>query len=341
MDIRNRKGLRKEAAAAVASNPGDPRYTLLVYVAVTALSGLLVSVLGTMLDQKIAGTGGLEMLTQQATLTTIRTAAPMLLSLALLGLDLGRRAVSLKMARRQSVEPRDLLLGYSHFGAMLRAMFLQGVVYVLIMLAAVNIGSVIFMLTPLSRDLLNILVDLSMSSEELYNALYNDPAFLEQVFHAMLPAYPIALVIFALAASPIFYRLRMTNYCLLEGSRKGALMAMGESLRMTKGKGVALFKLDLSYWWFYLGQMVCAAVMYGDQILPKLGVTLPWSDLASYYIFYVAALALEAVLYWFTLNSVQTTYAMAYEALRPQPQPTQGGVVLGNIFDLAREHKEK
>ena len=341
MDIRNRKGLRRAAADAVASNPGDPRYTLLVYVAVTALSGLLVSVLGTMLDQEIAGTGGLEMLTQQATLTTIRTAAPMLLSLALLGLDLGRRAVAVKMARRQSVEPRDLLLGYPHFGAMLRAMFLQGVVYVLIMLAAVNIGSVIFMLTPLSRDLLNILVDLSMSSEELYNALYNDPAFLEQVFHAMLPAYPIALVIFALAASPIFYRLRMTNYCLLEGSRKGALIAMGESLRMTKGKGVALFKLDLSYWWFYLGQMVCAAVMYGDQILPKLGVTLPWSDLASYYIFYVAALALEALLYYFTLNSVQTTYAMAYESLRPQPQPTQGGVVLGNIFDLAREHKEK
>lgn len=340
MDIRNRKGLRRAAADALAANPGDPRYTLLIYVAVTALSGLLVSVLGTMLDQKIAGTGGLQMLSQQATLSTIRTAAPMLLSLALLGLDLGRRAVAVKMARRQSVEPKDLLLGYPHFGALLRAMFLQGVVYVLILIVAVNVGTIIFMLTPLSRDLLTILVDLSMSTEELYEALYNDPAFLNQVFSAMFPAYPIALGIFALAAAPIYYRLRMTNYCLLEGYRKGALMAMGESIRMTKGKALSLFKLDLSFWWFYLGQMVCAAVMYGDVILPKLGVTLPWSQTANFYVFYIAALVLEAVLYWFTLNGVQTTYAVAYDAIRPRPQPTQGGVVLGNIFDLARDHKE-
>ena len=37
MDIRNRKGLRQEAAAALAENPGDPRKTLLVFIAVTAL----------------------------------------------------------------------------------------------------------------------------------------------------------------------------------------------------------------------------------------------------------------------------------------------------------------
>ena len=340
MDIRNRKGLRRAAADAVASNPGDPRYTLLVYVAVTALSSLLVAVLVTMLDQKIAGTGGLQYLSQQATLTTIRTAAPMILSLVLLALDLGRRAVSLKMARRIAVEPKDLLLGFPRFAALLRAMFLQGALYLLVLILAVNVGSIIFMLTPLSKDLYAIVMDLSMSSEELYEALYNDPAFLEQVFRAMLPAYPIALGLFLLVATPLFYRFRMTHFCLVDGYRKGALMSMGESLRMTKGKGFALFKLDLGFWWFYLGQLACSAILYGDVFLPKLGVELPWSTTASYFIFYIAGLIAETVLYYFTLNKVQTTYALAYESLRPQPQPSQGGVVLGNIFDLAREQKE-
>ena len=112
MDIRNRKDLRRGSADAVAANPGDVRLTLLIYLAVTAFSGLFVAALTTVLDQRIANTGGLQNLGTQAILSTIQTAAPLILSLALMGLDLGRRAVSLKMARRQSVEPRDLLLGY-------------------------------------------------------------------------------------------------------------------------------------------------------------------------------------------------------------------------------------
>ena len=337
MDIRNRKGLRREAVAAVASNPGDTRYTLLVYLAVTAFCGLFITALSTVLDQQIANTGGLQNLGTQAILSTIQTAAPLILSLALMGLDLGRRAVCMKMARRLAVEPRDLLMGFSHFGALLRATILFGIMgYVLVVVSAI-VGCTIFMATPLSRDLLAILLDVSMTSEEMYAALYNDPAFLDQMFRAMLPAYPIVGVILLALVAPLFYRFRMTHYCLLEGYRTGALKAMGESLRMTKGNGFALFKLDLSFWWFYLAQAFCFALMYGDKILSLLGVALPWNATTGYFIFYIAALALECALYWFTLNHVQTTYALAFDAIRPRPQPTQGGVVLGNIFDLARE----
>ena len=60
MDIRNRRDLRQRAADAVAANPGDPRLTLLVYVAVTAFAGLLVAAMTTLLDQRIANTGGLQ-----------------------------------------------------------------------------------------------------------------------------------------------------------------------------------------------------------------------------------------------------------------------------------------
>ena len=337
MDIRNRRDLRQRAADAVAANPGDPRLTLLVYVAATAFAGLLVAAMTTILDQRIANTGGLQNLGTQAILSTIRSTIPLVLVLAMMGLGLGRRGVALGLARRQAVEPRSLLMGFPRFGALLRTMILFGLLGYVLIMASVIVGSIIFMATPLSRDLLTIMVNAGLSGEEMYTALYNDPAFLEQMFNAMLPAYPIVGAVLLLLAAPFFYRFRMTSFCLLDGHRKGALKSIGESIRMTKGNCLSLLKLDLGFWWFYLCHWLCIAVAYGDALLPLIGVTLPWNDTASYFIFYAASLALEGLLYYFTLNKVQTTYALAYESIRPRPQPTQGGVVLGNIFDLARE----
>ena len=56
MDIRNRKALRREADAAVAANTGDPRLTLLVYVAVSLVGSLAIAILRTVLGNRIATT---------------------------------------------------------------------------------------------------------------------------------------------------------------------------------------------------------------------------------------------------------------------------------------------
>ena len=338
MDIRNRRELRREARAAVAANTGDPRLTVLIYIAVTALSGLLSSTLSVVLNQRIADTGGLQALGLQAILSTIQTTVPLLLSLALLGLDLGRQGTCLRIARRVKVGPRDLLMGFPRFGAMLWAMVLQGGLYLLLLIAAANAGSILFAMTPQARELTAALGTLATDTEALYTALYTDDALLEQISSAMMPACCIMLGLFLLLAVPVSYRFRMTNYCLLDNPGMGAMASMGQSSTMTRGSRLALFKLDLGFWWFWLGQLACGILMYGDVILKSLGVALPWNEITSYYIFYIAALALEGAFYYFTLNHVQTTYALAYESLRPRPQ--QGGVVLGNIFDLAREQGE-
>lgn len=342
MDIRNRKALRREADAAVAANTGDPRLALLVYVAVSLLGSLAIAILRTILGNRIATTGGLQNLGLQAMLTTIQTAAPLIWAIAMMGLDLGRQSVCLNMVRRRRVEPRSLLAGFPKLGGLIRAGFLQGALYLLILILAVNVGSIIFMATPLAQDLYAIVAEIAMDSEALYEALYNDPEFLNQVFSAMLPVYPIVAVLFLIVAVPVFYRYRMTNYCLLDQPRNSALVAMGESISITKGSRWALVKLDLSFWWFYLGLTLCGVVMYGDVLLEMVGIVLPWNPTVNYYVFYVAALVLEGLLYYFSLNRIQTTYAAAYEALRPKMQtaPT-GGVVLGNIFDLARDRKNK
>ena len=73
-------------------------------------------------------------------------------------------------------------------------------------------------------------------------------------------------------------------------------------------------------------------VCYGDILLPMVGITLPWSGTVSYFVFYVLSLILQFVVYYFFMNRVNVTYAMAYESIRPKPQETK--VALGNIFDM-------
>lgn len=339
MDIRNRKGLRREAAAALASNPGNPRQTVLVYIAVTVLCSLLSSVVVTLVNSRIANTGGLGSMGLRAILSTIRQVLPVAVSLALIGLELGYWGASLEVARGRGVQPRSLLMGFPRFGAMIRMMFVQGLLYLLLFIVAMNVGAVIFMATPLARDFYALVVPLMSDTEALYNAMYSDPVFMQQIFTTMLPVFPIVGVLFLAGAAPFFYRYRLARFCLVDNRYMGALAAMSASARMTKGSRFSLLKLDLSFWWFYLGQILCAVLAYGDLILDLFGLSLPWSATANSYVFYCAYLVLQALLYVLALNRVQTTYALAFESLRPQP--TQGGVVLGNIFDLARDYKDR
>lgn len=340
MDIRDRRGLRDRAGQALAANSGNPRLTAAVYVLIVSLSALVVSILSTVLRDRISQTGGLADLGLRSILSTIRTVLPLAQALVYICLELGYQKASLDVIRRRAVSPRTLTSGFRRFGPLLRAVLLQGGLYFLLAMGAGYIASYLFLLTPLSAGFFSLIQPMLTDPQALYDALYTDLEFQNQAFGAMLPVIPIALAVFALLAAPFFYRYRMTNYCLLEEPRRGALAAMTESSRMMKGSRVALLKLDVGFWWFYLGQLLVTAILYGDMILPALGVTLPWSETVSYYVFYVASLLLQGVLYYLFLNRVQTTYAAAYEALRPQPRQSTGGVVLGNIFDLAKDYRE-
>ena len=109
---------------------------------------------------------------------------------------------------------------------------------------------------------------------------------------------------------------------------------------MTMRTRTQLLQLDLGFWWFHLPRMILIAFS-ADRILTFLmGIPLPQDISAMYLASLAAALALLAVLDYFFLNRVETAHAMVYDSLRPEPQPAQGGVVLGNIFDLAKDYKE-
>ena len=189
----------------------------------------------------------------------------------------------------------------------------------------------IYMMTPLSNAAVDILMPLVKNAGASGIAL--DDATYAQLMRATAPAMVIFGVLFLALAAPLFYRYRMADYLIIDRPAAGALAALRDSRMMTKGNRWNLFRLDLSMWWYYAAVLASAAVAYGDQLLPALGVTFPLSDTAAYFVFLGVYLAVIFVIYYFLRSRVEVTYALAYDSLRPR-EPENNGAVLGNIFQM-------
>lgn len=333
MELQNRRTLRGAALQNLEAAPGTPRKTALIYASGTALLSLAVTLLLFLLDQQIAGTGGLGNLGLRSILETVRYILPLVLNIVLVCVSFGYRIASVRMARRQQSDPTTLVEGFRYFSPLLRLLITETLIYIAIAFVTLYLASQIFIMTPLAKDLLEIMTPLISSTSVISSGIVLDDATLLAATRAMLPMIPIFLLLFLVAAVPIHYQYRMAPFALLDAPRRGALAAMRDSRAMMRRNRLNLFKLDLSFWWFYLAQLTIGIIGYGDLLLPLAGIALPWSATASSLVFYILSLVLQVVLFVYCLNRVQVTYATVYDQLRPQPQePVK--VALGNIFDM-------
>ena len=337
MDLKNRKAVRTAAAQAVLNNPGNPKAVAGVYVATIVGICLLCSLMSLFLDHRIDQTGGLANMGLRSILSTVSSVLTMVQTLALMFIQLGYQKAALEMARHRPVQPRTMVVGVSCFGAFLRATILQYGLYTLLSILAMYAAAFVFMSTPLSRSFYDLMTPMLSDPNALSTAMSADSALFPQMAATLMPAIPIFLIFMGLLCIPFFYGYRMVNYCILNG--RGARASMRESSRMMKGHRLELLKMDLSFWWFYLAHGLSTVILYGDVLLGMVGVVLPWSANVTYYLFYVLSLLVEGAVYYCFLNRVETTYTTVYNILRPKDPPTQG-VVLGNIFDLAKDHHE-
>ena len=331
MDIRNRRALKQEAAQALNA-ARDPQKIMMIYIGASMLLSLALNLADLWLRDLIENTSGLSNLGTRSILETIQTVLPYAQMLAVMCWDLGFLSAMLRIARRQSCDEKELLSGFRLFGPALRATLLQGLIYAGIFLACTYLGIIIFSFTPLAEPLMELMMPLMEETSLLSTGILLDEATLLAAYEAMIPAMVIIAVLFAAVALPLAYRLRMVNYCLLDAPRAGAIAAMRQSRVMMKGNCMALFKLDMSYWWYYALTVGASVVCYGDVLLALMGVALPFSDRVSYFLFYGLYLVVLFGINYAFRNKVEETYAMAYEAIRPRPQ--ENTVVLGNIFQM-------
>lgn len=332
MDVRNVRELKRFAGERV-ENIRDGKKIVVTYTALALGIALLVMVVNYVLGLQIDNLGGLRNLGMRKILSTVRTVLPLVQTMVTACLGLGFTAAMLRVARGQYVSVNTLRLGFDRFWLLLRCTVIKGLILSGVMMLAAYLGIMIYMMTPLSRNVMELLTPYVTGTTILDSSVVLEDAVYNQFVTMLWPAYLICGVLMAVLAVPMLYSYRMVNYVIIDKPGIGALAALRESKKMMRYNRFDLFKLDLGLWGYYLALTGAMVLGYGDAILPMLGVQLPFSQEVGYFVFYGVYLAATFAVYYFLLEKVEVAYGLAYDSLKPE-EPRDGGVVLGNIFQM-------
>ena len=315
MEIRSRHELKAAASDALRDAPNQKRLVL-IWAAVGTVLPLLVSVLSYLLEYQIADTGGLSGIGLRSVLSTIQSVLSFSTSALLPFWSLGYVSVTLHFARKKPANDSTLLDGFRRFFAILRLIILEILICAAVCFLCIQFVSIILSFTPLAEPFYAVMED---SQQMLLSGVMDDETVLA-LTEAMIPIFAISAIACVIVLIPVSYRLRLASLCIIDTPACGALQAIRTSLRLMRRNGFTLFRLDLSFWWFYLVKVIVSLLCYGDVLLPLLGVTLPFSYDVSFFVFYIASLLVQFGLLYVANNKVQTTYALFYDMLRTPPK---------------------
>ena len=329
MDIRNPKSLCAAADEALAVGR-KPKQVILWYSGLITLMALVVMVADLILTNELNKATGLSNLGINSILSTVQSVLPGVQMMLQMCLNLGYLYAMLRVGRKLYADKNDLKEGLHRFGPILRMFLLQFLLYMAVAMVMMYPVSMIFALSPLSNSLVELAAPL-MNLDP--NAWANDPVLIDQLLDAMLPLMIIYLVLYLVVMVPISFHFRMANYLLADHPRCGAFAALKGSFKMMRRNCLKLLKVDLHLWWYHVLVFLAGLVAYGDWILGWLGIPLPVSADAAFYVFQIAYLGAMFAVYYFFRNRAELTYIMAYECLRPKEEKNNS-IVLGNIFQM-------
>lgn len=323
MSIPSAKYLKKKASNRLQSG-NDPKKVVLVYAGIVALSSLVVTVVQDLLDSQISQTGGIQNIGTRSMLTTADTVLTIAQLLLVMCLTLGYTGSMLRIARGQYASPNSLKAGGERIWVLLRTRLLQMLIMTAAAFALCFLVVNVCLLTPLSNRVIAVMG--TVSAEEL---LSNGLALIA-FYSAMLPI----ILIYLVALVPLLWYFsctyRMVDYLLIDRPQLGAFGVLRESRRMMQGNMKMMFRVDLSFWWYYLLQALVSVLVYLNMVLAPFAIGLPpevlyWGTVVLY-------LAADFALRYFFSNKVAVTYALFYDSLCPKQE--QSGAVLGNIFQM-------
>ena len=333
MDIENRKDLKSRAKQYLEQAPNAAKIAL-TYAGILAGASLLTNGVDFFLDAQIADAGGLSNLGVRSVLSTLQTMAPLVINFLLMCLGLGFTGAMLRVSRGQYASLNSFRVGFERFWVLLRATLLQGGLYVMAGLIAYMISMQLFFLTPTARNLLTSMAPVVKSASGDIMAVLENPQILDQMAKAMIPLYGMTFLLSLILCAPIYYRLILTKYIILDHPGMGAMAAISLSRQFMRKRCLSFFKLDVSLWPYYVlsGVSILAAAV--PNILALLGIQTPLSGTALSLVCFLAYLLITFFVTLLLQPHVEVSHALAYESLKPKAQ-SAGGAVLGNIFDLA------
>lgn len=323
MDSKDRRALKNEAANALAEASYNPKKLVLIYSGATLLLTALLMVIDFLLSQQIDSTGGLGGIGIRSVIATAQSALRLAQVAVLPFWQMGYLYTTLRISRKEHVGPSSLLEGFRRFGPVLRLTLLRSAIFIGIGILAANIASTVFFLTPFATTMLQQLEPILNDAALLENPTALQDAMFAATADAIVPMIIMYAVIFLIISAPFFYRYRMASYYLLDDENPRAMTALRSSRKLMRFLCIDLFKLDFSFWWFYILEALLSVICYGDYILQSLGISLPFSADVGYFIFFGIYLAGQLALYYWRKNELEVTYACTYHAWRDAHDPKQ------------------
>ena len=312
--------LRHQAAQHLERSAYSPKKLVLLHTALALGSFLLTALINYLLSLQIADTGGLSGMELVSALTAAQSVLELAVTVGLPFWNIGLYFAACRWAEGQTARPADLLQGFVRFRSALGFFLLKIALFFVLAVGITNISSVIFMMTPFATPLIDQLTPLLQQGSGA-EILMTD-AVSDSLLQALIPLLIFSAVLFALVAIPLFYRLRFSEFALMSGLTCGK--ALLKSFAVTRKNCLQILKLDLSYWWYYLGLGLCMLISNGDWLLSLLGISLPLSATAAYFVFYPLGLMCQGLLLWQWESRRMTVYCLAYRSLASEETDTAG-----------------
>lgn len=329
--IQNRE-LKQQARERLEACPQEKKIGLLYGGSLFVIS--VVYLLADLLISRLTPqTGGLSTIGTRSFMSALSGILPVVTSLLSMCLGFGYMGGMVRISRGQYASPNALRTGFERFWPLLRLTFFKGLITLGFSMGAFYLATVIFTLSPFSNRLVQALEPMVSGGSLLSEGtLELTDGVIDAVNASMLPLMAIFLIVAAVFVVPLLYRLRMTDYVLYDHPEAGALYAIRESKKMMRFHRLSIFKLDLSFWWFYLAMAVSYGLNYVPLFLSISGISLPMGTDALSILFFLLSCATEFVVIYFLRSRMEVTCALAYNELKPKEHST--GAVLGNIFQM-------
>lgn len=309
--------LKQDAQDRLGRISGDPRLLILLYTGVMVLLNLLVSGLNVYLDRQIGSTGGLSGLGARSILESIQSILSYMTVLFTPFWSAGFLYSVIQIARSGRSDPKFMLEGFRRFPSIIVFNLNQTLLIFFAATMVTYAASYIFMMTPFSHELEQVIGSVIQDGSILSSGGVIDLQAISPdiLLHASIPLFIIFIVLFIPVYAFLSYSLRLGSYLVMQGPRVGGFAAMMLSFRMMKGHRLQMFKLDLSFWWYYLIEGLLTLILYLDLILPLFGITLPFDATLLFFIKLLVYSGCQILFHLWKKLPVDTTYVLSYDAI--------------------------
>lgn len=308
MVIQNYRDIKARAVKTLNYTPWDVKKLALVFGLVSLCVAPLLTGVDALLALGMENAEGLSGIGLYSMLATVSSVLSMAWGIFSIFWTPGILYCGLMLLREQNPWPKGLLQGFKKWKGLVKYTILVALFVFALAMAIAPVVSIISL--PFMGQFQELLEAMPESETDMMLYLENLPT--QQLLMATLPMLIIMWGAVLAVLIPLSYRARLVHLILLDEEQIGAREALRFSFKLTKGSCMQLFRLDLSFWWYYL----LTAVVGLLPMAAELPLFNGWNETAAMLTCNAVSAVLGVGVYMLGLMKVNTADAVAYDHLR-------------------------